>query len=86
MYTINPENFHKSLILNPRGYNLLIIINPSVTYILFRPDVKIAKECIRDTIHKMEMSYGTTGSLFRLDNLIMYLIYLSVCLLPMALF
>jgi 5'-nucleotidase len=30
-----------------------------------RPDVKIAKECIRDTIHKMEMSYGTTGSLFR---------------------
>jgi len=30
-----------------------------------RPDVKKAKECIRETIHRMEMSYGTTGSLFR---------------------
>ena len=33
--------------------------------IFFRPDVKKAKECIRETIHRMEMSYGTTGSLFR---------------------
>ena len=30
-----------------------------------RPNVEVIKKNIQETIHSMEMSYGTTGSLFR---------------------
>ena len=36
-----------------------------VTTYLCRPNVEALKKNIQETIHSMEMSYGTTGSLFR---------------------
>ena len=45
---------------------------------MFRPNVVKIKKSIRETIHTMEMTYGTTGSVFRLYSYLFYFILMCV--------
>jgi len=62
VWTTKKDLFEKLQNFDAELADLYLHMDSSVTV---RPNVKKVKECIRETIHKMEMTYGKTGSLFR---------------------